>query len=400
MPKVLIISMHFPPSAASGSFRILGFCRHLPNFGWQPTVVACPAVPREPVDEQLQSLIPAQNIVEYVPYPQSRLSRLSAKILYRAGPVDRHLPWSFAALQTCRRVIRQQRPDAILTSGPPHSTHLLGLKLKQEYSLPLIADFRDPWVTSNSPRKSLLIAKSLEQAVFNNADKIIANAPNALSALQAAYPALSHKMSAITNGFDLEEPSPTRILNPVPLEILHTGELYAGRNPAPLLTALRAAEQSAPHLRWHVTFLGRATESGIDAHHCTSPVTVEDQIPYLAAKERMRRAHILLLLDSPRRQIGVPAKLYEYIGANRPLLVLAQPNSDTAHVARNSGLPHQIASPTNIPEIHQALLKLAASTETQTKNHLAHSPYTRQAITQKLAQVLNQTQTQPLRLSA
>jgi hypothetical protein len=397
MPNVLIISMHFPPSAASGSFRILGFCRHLPKFNWHPTIVACPVVPREPVDDQLQSLIPAHTAVQYVPYPQGRISRLSANLLYRAGPIDRHLPWSFAALQTCRRVIQQQHPAAILTSGPPHSTHLLGLKLKEEFNLPLIADFRDPWITGHSSPPRL--TKFLEQSVFDRADQIIANAPNALKSLQVAFPHLSHKMSAITNGFDLEEtaPSPT---TSGPIQILHTGELYAGRNPTPFLAALRAAEQSAPHLRWQVTFVGRATESSIDTQNCTSPVIVEIQIPYLAAKEKMRSADILLLLDSPRRLIGVPAKLYEYIGANRPLLVLAEPDSDTAQVARQCGVPHQIASPTNIPEIHQALLKLAASIQTQTPNQLAQSPYTRESITQKLAQVLDQTQSQTLRLSA
>jgi hypothetical protein len=402
MPTVLIISMHFPPSAASGSFRILGFCRHLPNFGWQPSVVACPAVPREPIDEQLQSLIPSQRQFHYVPYPSGPLSRLSASFLYRARPiaVDRHLPWNVAALQTCRRVIEENFPDAILTSGPPHSTHLLGLKLKTEFNLPLIADFRDPWVTRNSSRKSSLIAQSLEQAVFKNADKIIANAPNALEALQAAHPGQNHKMSAITNGFDLEEIAPTPEPGPAPFEILHTGELYAGRNPAPFLAALRAVEQSAPHLHWRATFLGRAIESDIDilqearALHCVSPVTVEDQIPYLAAKERMRRAHILLLLDSPNRHIGVPAKLYEYIGANRPLLVLAEPNSDTAHVARTSGLPHRIASPTDPAAIQRAILELSTLIHSAAPypDQRATSPYTRHAITRQLAHLLNDVQ--------
>jgi len=301
-------------------------------------------------------------------------------------------------LQTCRRVIQQQRPDAILTSGPPHSTHLLGLKLKEEFNLPLITDFRDPWSTGHSsPPK---VARFLEQTVFNRADQIIANAPNALKSLQAAYPNLSHKMSAITNGFDPQETTSAPSIAASPIQILHTGELYAGRNPTPFLAALRAAELSAPHLRWHVTFVGRAIESEIDTQHCTSPVNIENQIPYLAAQERMRSAHILLLLDSPHRRIGVPAKLYGYIGANRPLLVLAEPNSDTAQVAHQSGAIHQIVSPTNIPEIHQALLKLAASINTQSQNQLTQSPYTREVITQQLASVLDQTQPHPLRLSA
>jgi glycosyltransferase involved in cell wall biosynthesis len=402
MRKLLIISLHFPPSAASGSFRILGFCRHLPKFGWQPLVVACPQVPGEPLDPDLASLIPDQTQVEYVNYPTSALSRLSSKLLYRARAfkVDRHLPWSLAALQTCRQMIQQNQPDAILTSGPPHTTHLLGLKLKREFNLPLIADFRDPWVTSSNSKGLARIGQKLERTVFGAADRIIANAPKAQAAFQLAHPRQSHKITAITNGFDPDPFIQAPSLASDKIEILHAGELYHGRNPKPLFDALRLAETSRPQARWQLTFLGRASNLMNESSNpnCASRIIAEPQAPYLAAKTRMRNAHILLLLDTPGRQIGVPAKLYEYIGAGRPLLVLAEPNSDTANITRQSGLPHRIASPTDSAAIAQALIGLTEIAASQPSNPLrASSPFTRRTLTQQLATLLDQTQAPSVR---
>jgi glycosyltransferase involved in cell wall biosynthesis len=402
MPKVLIISLHFPPSAASGSFRILGFCHHLPKFGWQPLVVACPQVPGEPLDPDLASLIPEHTHVQYVSYPHGPLARLSARLLYRAraSRIDRHLSWSLAALQTCRRMIQQYQADAILTSGPPHTTHLLGLKLKREFNLPLIADFRDPWITSSTTRGLARIGQKLEQTVFTGADQIIANAPKAHEAFQLAHPRQSHKIVAISNGFDPDSaPPPNLAIDKI--EILHTGELYHGRDPKPLLSALRLAEKSCPQTRWQLTFMGRANSLIPESlpRNCTSPVIAEPQAPYSAAKARMRSAHILLLLDTPGRQIGVPAKLYEYIGAGRPLLVLAEQDSDTATITRQSGLPHRIVSPTDPAAIADALVDLTEIAASQQPTHhlRAPSPFTRRTLTQQLASLLDKTQTPSIR---
>src|SRR5262245_32895240 len=138
---LLILTFHFPPSAASGSFRLLGFARHLPKFGWRALVVAPPRMPWEPVDPDLARQIPRETVVESVPYPESRLS-------YPArwyAPVACWLPGAWAG---CRRVTRRYRPEAILTSGPPHYVQVLGLWLKRCYGLPWIADFRDPWIAA------------------------------------------------------------------------------------------------------------------------------------------------------------------------------------------------------------------------------------------------------------
>src|SRR5438105_4437845 len=124
--KVLILTYHFPPQAASGTFRLLGFARHLPRFGWNPVVVAPPTIPWEPMDEGLLREVPPEVEVCYIPYPRG----WSVKLARRFVPNGIWMP---GALATCVRAIHRHRPAALLTSGPPHCVHLLGLCLRRRF---------------------------------------------------------------------------------------------------------------------------------------------------------------------------------------------------------------------------------------------------------------------------
>src|SRR6266849_5520521 len=108
MKKILLITYHFPPSAASGTFRLLGFARHLPAFDWRPLVVAPPSLPWEPIDPDLVAQIPGEAIVHPVPYPIGA-PRLLRKFAQNAI-------WLPRAWSACRHVIKEHRPDVILTS--------------------------------------------------------------------------------------------------------------------------------------------------------------------------------------------------------------------------------------------------------------------------------------------
>ena len=139
---LLLVTYHLPPSAASGSFRMLGFARHLPKFGWHVRAVAPPCLPWEPVDDRLFKQLPRQCVVHAVPYPQGR----AVKLLRRFAPNGIWLPPAYRAL---RRIVAESRPDVVLTSGPPQCVHLLGLWLKRRYGMSWVADFRDPWVVGD-----------------------------------------------------------------------------------------------------------------------------------------------------------------------------------------------------------------------------------------------------------
>jgi glycosyltransferase involved in cell wall biosynthesis len=362
--KLLLVTYHFPPSAASGTFRMLGFVRHLPRFGWAPVVVAPPHSLWDPSDEGLGRQVPADVPVYRVPFPRGPAARVARRLVPNAM-------WLPRALAACARAIQEHRPDVILTSSPPPCVHLVGRVVKRRYRLPWAADFRDPWIAT-TPRAAgrtfwdRLEARS-ERALMRAADVVLANAPRACAALRAAFPAHAEKMRTLTNGFDPENfPAPNvRRPSDGPLTLLHAGEVYAGRDPRPLLDALAALGSAGDAGRpVRLCFLGQVTVQRCDLGEevrrrgLEGGVVVEPHAPYAGALARMAAADILLLLDSPGRRIGVPAKLYEHLGAGRPVLALAEPDGDTAWALRASGAVHRTVTPTDNVGIGRALLEL------------------------------------------
>jgi hypothetical protein len=401
---VLVISLHFPPSAASGSNRIYAFAKYLPRFNWSVSVVAAPSTPWEPIDSQSVLNLPLGSEVTYVTYPMNRAIRRLQDLIIRSGFIDAHAVWCPSAWNGCRRLIRRRRPDAILTSGPPHSVHLIGSLLSKHYNLPWIADFRDPWWTgalsiNNGPDKW---ARYWERTVFHRASVVIGNAPRATDVLRASFPKLAHKFVTITNGFDRAEHyagAPTDGVDHSSMpSIVHSGAIYYGRDPKPFFSALRLYHDSlapdAPPL--HAFFYGLhepavGIESELNRLRLGAVVSMCGQVPQLEALKAVKAATLLLLLDTPGRQIGVPAKLYEYMGAERPILALAEPDSDVARTLRASGILHRVAKPLDTKAIYDAmcsLLKDICHGVPAVGDSTALDGFTRVATTQQLSKVM------------
>jgi glycosyltransferase involved in cell wall biosynthesis len=358
---LLLATYHFPPSAASGSFRLLGFARHLPAFGWRTVVVAPPRLPFEPVDDELGRKVPPGTAVYSVPFPRgNRLTR-------RLAPFAAWLP---TAMEACNRAISAERPDALLTSSPPHTIHLLGRLLKARYGLPWIVDYRDPWIHGlGKPLPCTWLRRFeavKENMVLSAADGIIVNTPLARAALLRDIPGVAGKTTSITNGFDPENfILAERHSDDAPsISILHTGELYSGRDPRPLLDALLNMSALTKSVR--VTFLGQSSDPRYDwageirRRGLEKVVQFDGHVPYHEALRRMQAADILLLLDACERRVGIPAKLFEYFGARRPILALAEPDGDVDWALRKSGVRHRLAPPSEPGRIRQALTELVA----------------------------------------
>jgi hypothetical protein len=396
--KLLILTYHFPPSAASGTFRMLGFVRHLPRFGWQPMVVAPPRLLDEPTDEALLGQVPAETAVYHMPYPDGWLSK----------PIRKYFPfgvWLPLAAAGCYRAIRAHRPDAILTSGPPHTIHLLGRHLRRRFGLPWVADFRDPWVACTGPNLRGKVARweaRTEPSVMREANALVFNTPGVCELQGRAYPQYAAKMTAITNGYD---PQPVDTLGIPPLsgptiEIVHTGELYANRSPGPFLEAIGQLDAAARNGRTvRVRFIGKIGSRNLKTEiedkirgGLNAAVCLEDHVPYADSIGAMVGADLLLLLDSPGRRAGVPAKLYEYIGAGRPILALAERESDVAWVLRESGIPHRIAPPLDSEAIRGALIGLLldpATTCCGARHQPIQTRFTREQLASELATLLD-----------
>ena len=356
MRTLLMLTYHFPPSAAAGTFRLLGFAQHLPRYDWRTVVVTPPSLPWEPVDSTLLERVPADTVVYPVPYP-----RHAPKVLRWAAQYSIWLWWARRAVE---QAVREQRPDAVLTSGPPHMIHLLGRSLQRRYGLPWVADFRDPWITGRPEPAPQGWTRAWElfweRRLLPRANVVLANAPNAQAAYQTAYPRIADRIVTLTNGFDPELfPQCPTAPPSEEVRILHAGQIVsAGRSALPLLDALRDLPTGTRPIR--LDFFGRTSvlngfdlEKEIQQRNLSAVVRTLGQVSYGQALRAMTSADILLLIDSPGRRVGVPGKLYEYLGANRPIFALGEPDGDLAAILAASGMPHRIASPTDASAIRR-----------------------------------------------
>jgi len=388
--KVLLVTYHFPPSGAVAVYRMLGLVKHLPRFGWQPVVVAPPRVPWEPEDQSLLAQVPADTPIERVPFAESFLG----KIARRLAP-ESH--WLLEARSACNRMIAEHEPHAILTSSPPGCVHLLGWWLHRRTQLPWLADFRDPWVTNHVIDRWTLGKRLdlwLEGNVMQHATALIANTPLNQEGWASVYPQHAQKIAIIPNGFDPQSPGTAVPGNTSRVTILHAGEFYSGRDPRPFFGALQAAS----HLPVDVDLLGRKTETLCDfpaeirQRGLDGRVRLLGQVPYADALDRMKRADILLLVHTPGYRVGVPAKLYEYLGAGRPILALADPDSDIAWVLRESKVLHRIAPLRDVARIGSALSELIG--EIRAGGAAVPDPdallqFTREAMARRVAELLD-----------
>lgn len=393
--RLLIVTYHFPPSAASGGFRILGFTRHLPKCGWNVSIVAPPSLPWEAVDPQLMEKVPSETEIYRTPYSTTGLT----KPLRKFAPYACWLP---RALKAGRQAIQEIRPDILMTSGPPHGIHLIGICLKRFHGVPWVADFRDPWIANSYDQAAGrglrgALAARLERIVMAGADAVVANAPRAAELLATAYPAHIGKITAITNGYDAEDfaglpgPAPPELADDA-ANLVHTGMIYAGRDPVPLLDVLSEINLKPGPRPVRLCLFGTRGNLALDAdlriRGLGDVVRIGGQIPYAQALAAMRRASVLLLLDTPGRRLGVPAKLYEYIGAGRPILALGERGGDLEWVLRESGRPHRIAAPSDRGAIRRALLELTDEDQGNASLPSADrqaSRFTREALAKRLA---------------
>lgn len=391
----LLVTYHFPPSAASGSHRLLGFARHLPKYGWRLPVVAPPVLPWEPRDDELAARIPQETTVYHVPHELSGIAALPLRMLaYYASWIPRAWP-------VCGRAVRRESPEVFITSGPPHTVHSFGLLLKKRFGMPWVADFRDPWVAGGKPRGSRSVQDraraAIEARVMTAADAILVTAPGAADDLRAAYPAAAGKIISITNGFDPENFPRRAPATTEAIQIIHPGQIYAGRDPQPFFRALRrVADRQTGAGRIRVSFIGNLQESAaldnqVRRHGVGELVDITGHIPYRASLERMVSADILLLLDSPGRMSGVPGKLYEFIGSGTPILALCERGSDSARILHRSGARYRVAPPADDIAIERALTELleVRAVESPDDQGMDSSPFTRESLAGELAAVLD-----------
>jgi len=356
----------FPPNAGGGVYRPLGFVKYIEKYGWRPTVVTMESNSFWITDESLLADVPpgcdvrrtrtlsGQALLSSLrrrntngQKPQVRSSR-SFGVLRKFGAAalvpDTYIGWYPFALREGKKVLRGKSIDAIYSTSPPETSHLVAGRLHAVSGIPWVADFRDPWMNlyllpTPTPLHARLHEK-LERRVCREAS-VVVTSPWHRDVLAAKYPWMK-RMALIPNGYDPSHLESVMDIAPPAdhFEIVHAGMLTQKRSAAPFLQALRIFLDEVPGAleRCRVVFLGpreSENDAAVEALGLSGIVSFRDTVPHAEALKIERGSHILVLIKhtNPVYDGIVPGKLFEYIGVGRPILALA-PEGEASRIVR------------------------------------------------------------------
>ncbi len=356
--RVLMVAYHFPPLAgSSGIQRTLRFVQHLPAFDWQPLVLSAHPMAYERTSVDQLADIPAGTVVERA-FALDTARHLSIKRRYiRALALpDRWMTWQYDAVRRGLRMIRRYRPDVLWSTYPVATAHLIGLALHRRTGLPWVADFRDPMAQEGYPADPATWRSfsRIENATLQHASAATFTTPSAAGDYRQRCPPAAGRIHLIENGYDEEsfqaaaggatevQPEP---LTPGALTLLHSGIVYPSeRDPSCLMAALKRLHDSGAvspqrlRLRFRAAVAEDLVRQLAQKAGVAEYVEVLPPLPYRAALTEMLHADALLVLQASNCNAQIPAKLYEYLRARRPVLCLSDPAGDTAAAVRNSGI--------------------------------------------------------------
>ncbi|EIM63578.1 glycosyltransferase [Desulfobacter postgatei] len=354
--RLLIIAFHFPPiQGGSGVHRMLSYARYLPEMGWDVKILTVTPGAYESVNTSNTSTIP--ETIEVIRAPALDTARHLAwrgRYLRTLALPDRWQSWILTGTVKGIQIIRKWRPTAIISTFPIASAHVIGLHLSRLFKIPWVADFRDPMAMSDYPDNPI-VRKCywwIEKQVIEHAAAITVTTPGTCQVYKNRYgEKSSQKISVIPNGFDETLFPQDKIFPPQkkdkhgPLTILHSGLVYSyERDPTQLFHAIAELRDEGLIDSDKVCFIFRASGYSNEFKQKFSHLKLEglvkfedESIPYKDAIQELLGADVLLVLQGAVCNIQIPAKVYEYLGAGRPILALTDPAGDTAGILKTLG---------------------------------------------------------------
>ena len=427
MKRLLIITYYWPPSGGAGVQRWLKFVKYLPQHGWEPVVI---------VPDPDQATYPARDLslagetsssIQVIRTRDNSLFKWYKLILRQksvpsagfsndAGKAsffqkisrfvrgnfflpDPRRGWNRHALNAARKVIRERGIDAIVTTGPPHSTHLIGMRLKKETHIPWLADFRDPWTDIYYYRDfypafhARIINAGLERKVLSSADHIVTVSQGLRDILAGKKCCNEQKVTVITNGFDGEdfqnipEPEGDRFT------MTYVGTLSDAYPIDAFIKAFIELVTSGADLL--IRFIGTVSKN----QRIKLSAIPDDHLEYIAyvdhdkAIEYMGISNALLLVipDHSSAKCILTGKLFEYIATGRPILGIGPADGDAAIILKETNTGVMIDF-NNKKGLSGALESLHNKYTTDDKSLMVSSNiehYSRQMLTGELVSILN-----------
>ena len=436
--KVLIVTYYWPPAGGPGVQRWLKFAKYLKEFGITPVVV-CPKSANYPlldtalnqeIQEEIQVLSvpifePARMMNQLIPEKSKSISRgmvntqnpsfLERILMSVRGHLfipDTRIFWVKPTVKYLINYLAQH-PEIklVITTGPPHSVHLIGHKLKQSRAVKWMADFRDPWTEIYYHKAINLMGwaqrrhLSLEQKVLESADRILTTSQPTAASFQWRTP---RPVSVITNGFDasdFEGLSNAESGSNDKFRITHVGTLMEPRNPLVLWQALanliankkalKGLESFAQDLEIELTggiasgVLDSIKNQGLSKQLVQWPNCSHDQ-----AIKAMARGQLLLLSERNEADAHhiIPAKLFEYLALSIPILALGPPKGAIEPILKESqaGVYFVQGDLEGVEEYLYQAYQAYKKSAPHTKQHVSNLPYERRNLTKSLAAIIKE----------
>ncbi|OXB04885.1 glycosyltransferase family 4 protein [Flavobacterium pectinovorum] len=423
--KLLIITYYFPPAGGPGVQRWLKFVKYLPEFDVQP-IVYVPENPTYPIiDEGLVSQISDKVIILknkiLEPYQlasvfsKNKTKKISSGIfpqkkkqtfldktfLWVRGNLfipDARVLWVKPSVSYLEKYIRENNIDTIVTSGPPHSLHLIGLELKEKLNVKWFADFRDPWTTIGY-HKALRLSnyaakkhKKLESKVLNTADTIIVTSKTT----KAEFEAITNKpISVITNGYDIENVEKQTL--DTKFTLAHIGSFLSDRNPPFLWECLVELLNEIPDFKTHleIKLIGAVSQEVLDAisqFNLTEYLNLLGYVSHHEAIAHQKKSQVLLLIEinSEDTKSIIPGKLFEYMVSNRPIIAIGPQGSDFADIIKetNTGVFFDYSEKAKLKSVILDFYNQFLEGKLQS-NGVGLQQYSRKNLTKQLAQLIN-----------
>lgn len=407
--RVLMIAYHYPPVyGSSGMQRTLTFSRYLPQHGWQPIILTVhPRAYQAVNDGQLRD-IPESVVIKraFALDTAKHLAFRGAYPGFLAVP-DRWVSWWLGAVPAGMALIRRYRPNVIWSTYPIASAHLIGLTLQRLSGLPWIADFRDSMTEEEYPTDPLTrrAYRWIERRTIARCRHAVFTTPGAARMYAARYPeAPAARWAKIENGYDeenfraLERGAPVRQRTGGKIVLLHSGLLYPSeRDPRAFFAALeelnRAGEISEANLKIVLRASGNEAyyHELVRAHGLHGIVFLEPAISYREALEEMMNVDGLLIFQAANCNHQIPAKVYEYLRARRPVFALTDPVGDTALLLAEAGIDtlSPLDSKAAIMKGLRDFLERLRQGRAPLANDTIIASYTREARTKELAKLLD-----------
>lgn len=422
--RVLIVTYYWPPSGGSGVQRWLKFAKYLHETDWEPVIFTPENPDFDLKDESLEKEVPRQLEVIKFPIwePYQLFSKVKGKTKTHPGRLleqkekgflekaaiwaranllipDPRVFWVKPSVKFLTDLAKSGQFQAIITTSPPHSMHLIGRELKQKTGLPWIADFRDPWsqweFLDTLPMTSWVRKKhiQLEQTVLREANAVLTISPTFQKDLEKIA---NRRINLLTNGFDpadIPAGFSPKEKERGKLHLVYSGIIDAIRNPIPLMEALKAEfGQSEIQIDW--TFVGKVSEQVKEyvrqdewlskRIHFAGYVSHREVFDFYAKADVL----VLILTDTKNAQGNIPGKLFEYLATGVPVLALGDPEGDSARILKEAEAG-QVIRHGNQMGI-QAQLRALVSTEKSTVNLESLAQFSRKNLTHQLARILDE----------